>query len=163
MQESAIIRRLVEFPYLPSPSSVIKAALNMVEVKPNEVFADLGCGDGSILIEAAKKFGAFCVGFEINPVLVKLARKKVENAKLKHLIDVVYSDLFTADLSKFNVIYVYPFPPIIPRLSEKIINECRKGTRVLVHDHSLNGLKPTKSIQIFERGIHTHQVYLYTL
>lgn len=124
----------------------------MVEVKPNEVFVDLGCGDGSILIEAAKKFGAFCVGFEINPALVKLARKKVEDAKLKHLIDVVHSDLFTADLSKFNVIYVYPFPPITPRLSEKIINECRKGTRVLVHDHGLNGLKPMKSIQIFERG-----------
>ncbi|MEM3789044.1 MAG: methyltransferase domain-containing protein [Candidatus Bathyarchaeia archaeon] len=163
MQESAIIKRLVEFPYLPSPLSVIEAALSMVEVKPYEVFADLGCGDGSVLIEAAKKFGVYCVGFEVNPTLVTLAHKKAEIAGVKHLIDIVCSDLFTIDFSRFNVIYVYPFPPIIPRLSEKIVCECRKGTRVLVHDYSLSGLKPTKSAQTFERGIHVHLIYLYTM
>ncbi|MEM2202627.1 MAG: class I SAM-dependent methyltransferase [Candidatus Bathyarchaeia archaeon] len=163
MSDSAIIRRLVEFPYLPSPSSVIQTALNMVEVKPHEVFADLGCGDGSVLIEAAKKFGVYCVGFEINPVMVKLANKKAKIAGVKHLIDIVCSDLFTIDFSKLDVIYVYPFPPIISRLSEKIMAECKKGARVLVHDHSLHGLPLTKSIQIFERGIHTHTVQLYAL
>ena len=163
MHESAIIKRLLEFPYLPSPASVINAALNMVKVKPNEVFADLGCGDGAVLIEAAKKFGVYCIGFEINPTLAKLAHRKAESAGVKHLIDIVCSDIFTIDLSKFNVVYVYPFPPIIPRLSEKIASECQKGTRVLVHDHSLNGLKPTKSMQIFERGIHTHKVNLYII
>ncbi|MBS7636193.1 class I SAM-dependent methyltransferase [Candidatus Bathyarchaeota archaeon] len=163
MHESAIIRRLVEFPYLPSPTSVIHAALNMVEVESNEVFADLGCGDGSVLIEAAKKFEVFCVGFEVDPALVRLAHKKVENAKLKHLIDIVRSDLFTVDLSRLDVIYVYPFPPIIPKLSEKIICECRKGTRILVHDQNLKGLQPTKSVQIFEGSIHIHSVQLYVL
>ncbi|MEM3602795.1 MAG: class I SAM-dependent methyltransferase [Candidatus Bathyarchaeia archaeon] len=163
MQESAIIKRFVEFPYLPSPTSVIHASLNMVEVKPNEIFADLGCGDGSVLIEAATKFEVYCVGFEVNPALVKLARQKVEDAGLKRLIDIVYADLFTIDLSKLNVIYVYPFPPIIPRLSEKIITECQKSTRILVHDHNLNGLQPAKNIQIFERGVHIHTVQLYIL
>jgi len=163
LHESAMIKRLVEFPYLPSPASVIHAALNMVEVKPDEVFADLGCGDGAVLIEAAKKFGVYCIGFEVNPALVMLAHKKLENTEVKHLIDIVCSDIFTIDLSKLNVIYVYPFPTIISKLSEKIINECQKGTRVLVHDHSLNGPQPTKSIQIFERGIHTHSVQLYVL
>ncbi|MEM0007671.1 MAG: methyltransferase domain-containing protein [Candidatus Bathyarchaeia archaeon] len=163
MSESAIVRRLVEFPYLPSPASVIDAALNMVEVKPDEVFADLGCGDGSVLIKAAKKFGVYCVGFEVNPALVKLAHKKAEIAGVKHLIDVVCSDLFTIDFSRLNVIYVYPFPPIIPKLSEKIMNEGKRGTRVLVHDHSLHGLQPAKSIEIFERGIHVHSVQLYVL
>ncbi|MGC8999041.1 MAG: SAM-dependent methyltransferase [Candidatus Bathyarchaeia archaeon] len=163
MHESAIIRRLLEFPYLPSPTSVINAALNMVEVKPGEVFADLGCGDGAVLIEAAKKFGVYCIGFEIDPALAKLAHRKARNAGVKHLIDVVCSDIFTIDLSRFNVIYVYPFPPIISRLSEKIASECQKGTRVLVHDHSLNGLKPTKSVQIFEGRIHTHIICLYII
>ncbi|PMB74086.1 hypothetical protein C0199_01325 [Candidatus Bathyarchaeota archaeon] len=135
----------------------------MIEIKPNEVFADLGCGDGAVLVEAAKRFGVFCVGFEINRALAKIAHKKAENEGVKHLIEIVYSDLFTIDLSRLNVIYVYPFPPIISRLSEKIMSECQKGTRVLIHDYNLNGLKPVKSVQIFERGIHTHLVHLYTI
>jgi hypothetical protein len=68
----------------------------MVVIKPHEVFADLGCEDGAVLIEAAKKFGVFC------------------------------SDIFTIDFSRLSVIYVYPFPPIVPKLSEKIIAECSK-------------------------------------
>jgi len=163
LNEPALIRRLMEFPYLPSPASVIRAALNMVVIKPHEVFADLGCGDGAVLIEAAKKFGVFCVGFEVNPALAVLAHKKAENHGVKHLVDVVCSDIFTIDFSRLNVIYVYPFPPIVPKLSEKIIAECSKGTRILVHDHRLNGIEPAKSIQIFERGIHIHLVHLYVL
>lgn len=163
MHESAIIRRFVEFPYLPSPASVIEAALSMVEIKPHEVFADLGCGDGAVLIEAAKKFGVFCVGLEVNPALAMLAHRKAENRGVKHLVDIVCSDLFTVDFSRFNVIYVYPFPPIVPKLSEKIIAECLKGARILVHGHLLNGIEPAKSIQIFERGIHIHSVHLYIL
>ncbi|MEM2367740.1 MAG: hypothetical protein QXQ50_05845 [Candidatus Bathyarchaeia archaeon] len=76
MSESAIVRRLVEFPYLPSPASVIDAALNMVEVKPDEVFADLGCGDGSVLIKAAKKFEVYCVGFESTQHWLSLPTKR---------------------------------------------------------------------------------------
>ena len=79
------------------------------------------------------------------------------------MVDVVCADLFTMDLSKFNVIYVYPFPTIIDRLSEKIATECRKGTRVLVHDYPLKGLNPTKSIKIPEKSLHTHTIRLYAL
>ncbi|MEM2280763.1 MAG: hypothetical protein QXZ68_02070 [Candidatus Bathyarchaeia archaeon] len=59
--EAAFVRRLLEFPYLPSPLSVVDAALNMVEVEPVEVFADLGCGDGRVLVRAAEKFRTYCV------------------------------------------------------------------------------------------------------
>ncbi len=133
--ETAIVRRLVEFPFLPSSFAVINAALDMIEVKPNEVFADLGCGDGIVLIEAARRFNVFCVGFELNPMLVKLALENVKRSGVEPLVDIVQADLFTADLSKFNVIYVYPFPTIIQRLSEKIADECPKGTRIIVHDY----------------------------
>ncbi|MEM1566816.1 MAG: class I SAM-dependent methyltransferase [Candidatus Bathyarchaeia archaeon] len=159
--ESALIRRLLEFPYLPSPPCVVDAALNMVEVKPGEVFADLGCGDGTVLVQAAKKFGAYCVGFEINPAFVRLARRKVKEFGVGSLVDVVCADLFTVDLSKLNVIYVYPFPTIIGMLSEKIVKECPKGARILVHDYPLEGLNPARSIQIREGGFHVHKIYLY--
>jgi len=161
--ESALVRRLLEFPYLPSPLNVIDAALNMVEVKPGEIFVDLGCGDGTVLVKAAEKFKTFCVGFEINPDLAMLARRRVKTYGVGFLVDVVCADLFTISLSKFNVIYVYPFPTIIDKLSEKIIMECSRGTRILVHDYPLRGLNPFKSVKISEKGFHTHSIRLYIL
>jgi len=160
---AALVRRLLEFPYLPSSLDVVDAALNMVEVKPGEIFVDLGCGDGTVLVRAAKKFRTYCIGFEINPDLAMLARKKAEKHGVRRLVDIVCADLFTVNLSKFNVIYVYPFPTIIDRLSEKIAAECKKETKVLVHDYPLKRLNPTKSIEIHEKGLHTHLIYLYTL
>lgn len=158
-----LFRRLAEFPYLPSPSSVINAALSLVQVRPGEVFADLGCGDGTVLIEAARKFHVLCVGFEIHPALAILARRKAKDSGVGRLVEIVRSDLFMVDLSRFNVIYVYPFPTIITKLSEKIVAECSKGTRVLVHDYRLANLSPTKNVQISARGFHVHSVYLYTV
>lgn len=161
--EAALVRRLLEFPYLPSPLSVVDAALNMVEVKPGEVFADLGCGDGTVLVKAAEKFKTFCVGFEINPKLVMLARRKAKNSGVGLLVDVVCADVFTVDLSTLKVIYGYPFPTIIDRLSEKIAIECSKGTRILVHDYPLKGLNPSKSIKISEKSFPTHSIHLYAI
>lgn len=160
---SALIRRFLEFPYLPSPISVVDAALNMIDAKPNEIFADLGCGNGTVLIMAAQKFNAFCIGFEINPILARIAHKNAERAGLKRLIEIVNADFFTVDLSKLNAIYVYPFPPIIQKLSEKIANECTKGTRIIVHDYPLAGLNPTKYVQMFGGAYHTHTIYVYIL
>lgn len=161
--EAALVRRLLEFPYLPSPPSVVDAALNMVDVKPGEIFADLGCGDGTVLVKAAEKFKTFCVGFEINLNLAMLARRKAKNSGVGFLVDVVCADVFTVDLSMLNVIYVYPFPTIIDRLSEKIATECSKGTRIVIHDYPLKGLNLSKSIKIHEKGFHTHSIHLYIL
>lgn len=160
---SALMRRLLEFPYLPSPVSVVDAALNMIKVKPNEIFADLGCGDGTVLKVAAEKFKAFCVGFEINSALAKIAHKNAEEAGLKHLIEVVNADFFTANLSKFNAIYVYPSPLIIQKLSEKLTGECTKGTKIIVHDYPLTKLNPARQTKIYGGEHHTHTIYLYII
>jgi predicted RNA methylase len=142
---------------------VIDAALNLADFKPDDVFADLGCGDGAVLIRASGQFGVFSVGFEIDRKLVGVARENVRAAGLKHLVDVVHSDLFRVNLSRFNVVYVYPHPLVIKSLSEKIISECTSGSRVLVHDYALDGIHPAKSVHIHGGAYHTHTVYLYKL
>jgi cyclopropane fatty-acyl-phospholipid synthase-like methyltransferase len=105
--ETALVRRLLEFPYLPSPLSVVDAALSLLKVKPEEIFVDLGCGDGRVLVRAAEKLGIYCVGFEINPKLALLARQRAKNAGVSSLVDVVCADMFTVDFSRFNIIYVF--------------------------------------------------------
>jgi hypothetical protein len=64
------------------------------------------------------------------------------------LVDVVCADVFTVNFSRFNIIYVYPFPTVLERLSEKIAKECSKDARMLVHEYMLKGLTPVQSIKI---------------
>ena len=158
---SLLLNMLREFPYLPSPLSVINAALNLANFRLDDVFADLGCGDGTVLIRAAERFEVFSVGFEIDSKLVNIARVNVRAAGLKRLVEVVHSDLFRVDLSKFSVVYVYPYPPVVKSLSEKIASECSCGSRVLVHDYALDGLHSAKTVHIPSGACHTHTVYLY--
>jgi SAM-dependent methyltransferase len=161
--QTLILRMLLEFPYLPSSLPVIDAALDLAGFSSSDVFADLGCGDGIVLAKAAEKFRVFSVGFEIDRRLINIAREKVKAAGFGGLVDVIYSDLFTIDISRFDVVYIYPYPPVVTRLSEKIINECSKGSRVLVHDYPLERLRPVKMISIPEGTFHTDTVYLYKL
>ncbi|MCC6064995.1 MAG: class I SAM-dependent methyltransferase, partial [Thermofilum sp.] len=65
-------RALAELPFLPSPESVIVKALDMARLQPGELLVDLGCGDGRVLVVAAKRYGAYAVGVELNPLLAKL-------------------------------------------------------------------------------------------
>lgn len=156
----AIARFLTEFPYLRSPLKVIDEALEIVNLSRDDVFVDLGCGDGAVLLRAAERFGVFSVGYEINPALVKIARRRVKSAGLQDLIDIVHSDLFLADLSRFDVIYVYPSPMVTAKLSEKIVAECKAGTRILVHDYSLRPLQPAAVVQLPGGPLHMHTIYL---
>ncbi len=160
---SLVTRTLLECPYLPSPLAVIDAALELANFSKDEVFADLGCGDGIVLLRAAQRFGVLSIGFEIDSNLVNIAKGNVKAAGLANLIDVVKADLFTVDLSRFNVIYIYLSPLVIKRLSEKIMNECSRGSRILVHDYPLSNFRLDKIVHIPDGEFHTHSIYLYKL
>ena len=155
-----IARILSEFPYLHSPLHVIDKALEIADLRRDDVFADLGCGDGAVLLRAAERFRVFSVGFEINPVFVQISQRRVKSAGLQGLIDIVHSDLFSADLSRLDVIYIYPSPLIIEKLSNKILTECRRGT-ILVHDYPLRLMQPDKVIKLPGGPVHTHTLYFY--
>ncbi len=162
-RKNIISRMLADFPYLSSPFQVVDAALELAEPGSKEVLVDLGCGDGSVLLRAAEKFRVFSVGFELDVRLLETARRRIRSAGLNHMVDLVHADLFQVDLSKFSLIYVYPFPSIVKKLSLKLIMECRKGVRIMVHDHPLEGFKPTKTESIPSGKEHIHIVYLYVL
>ncbi|MGH9674618.1 MAG: SAM-dependent methyltransferase, partial [Bryobacteraceae bacterium] len=74
----ALLAQKGEVPYVPTPEEVVDAMLKLGEVKKGDVLYDLGCGDGRIVINAAKKYGARGVGIDIDPERIKEAN---ENAK----------------------------------------------------------------------------------
>lgn len=137
------------------------AVLDHLSLTENQVFADLGCGEGNVLIRAAERFNVFCVGFEIDYRLLPEAKKNVKQAGLSGRVDIVYVDLFRIDLSRFDVLYVYPFPTIAEKLSRKMQKECRKGAVVLSHEYSLPTLKLCETICIPIDSTHLHKVHIY--
>ena len=94
-------------PYVPSPQPVVERMLEAAELKPYETVYDLGCGDGRILITAARSFKAKAVGVELNDKLVRETRDQVKKLGLENRVSVMQGDLMKADLQPADVVTVY--------------------------------------------------------
>ena len=55
-------------PWVPTPMPTVRRMLDLAEVQPGDVVYDLGCGDGRTVVTAARKYGAYAVGVEIDPL-----------------------------------------------------------------------------------------------
>jgi cyclopropane fatty-acyl-phospholipid synthase-like methyltransferase len=137
--------------------------LEAAHVGKNDVVYDLGSGDGRILIEAAKKYQCKAIGVEIDPDLVTLSRKRVEEAKLEKLVTIKHDDLFAADFGDATVVTVYLFPDLLKRLMPKF-EKLKPGTRIVSHQFPIPDFPPEKTITVesVETGA-KHTVYLWTM
>jgi uncharacterized protein (TIGR03000 family) len=129
--------------YLPTPTEVVDKMLEMAEVKKSDVLYDLGCGDGRIVIAAAKKYKCKAVGIEIDPELVEKARANVKAEKLDGLVEIREGDLFKADLKPASVVTMYLLDSLNAKLVPKL-KELKPGSRIVSHDFGIEGYPPQK-------------------
>jgi len=147
--------------YVPTPHDVVAKMLDLVKVKKGEVVYDLGCGDGRIVVEAAKR-GATATGFDIDPQRIKEARENVKKNKVEKLAKIKQEDIFTLDLRDANVITLY----LLPRLNVKLIPQLEKlkaGSRIVSHDFDMEGVTPDQVVRYEskEDGV-GHTIYVWT-
>lgn len=156
-----------EAPYVPTPQHVVLRMLEAADVGEGDVVYDLGSGDGRIVITAAQEFGAKGVGIEIDPELVKLARRKAEQAGVADQVEFRQEDLFEADISKATVVTLYLWPTMNNRLRPKLQEELTSGTRILSHNFDIDGWSShtdttfTIGSQTLQHG--RNKVFLWTL
>jgi hypothetical protein len=127
--------------FVPTPQAVVDKMLELAEVKPGDVVYDLGCGNGRIVVTAAKKYGVKAVGFDINPVRVKESLENVRENHVENLVTIRQDDIFTLDLSEANVITLYLLPSLNVKLMPQLA-KCKPGTRIVSHDFDMRGAKP---------------------
>lgn len=148
--------------YVPTPQEIVDKMLELAQVKKDDLVYDLGCGDGRIVVTAAKKYGCKAVGYDIDPQRVKESRKNVDANNVGNLVAIEQRDVFTLDLSKADVITLY----LLPSLNVKLIPQLEKlkpGSRIVSHDFDMKGVKPDKVIKITPEGSsREHEVYLWT-
>ncbi|MGB9741346.1 MAG: SAM-dependent methyltransferase [Candidatus Bathyarchaeia archaeon] len=151
-------------PYVPSPPQVIRQMLILAELKPREVFFDLGAGDGRAVIMAAKDFGARAVGVELREDLVKKALSTVYEQGLQDRVTIVNGDIFSVDLTSADVVFLYLTTSANEKIKPKLETELRPGVRVVSHDYEIVGWKPVKVENFCENpslGYPSHTLYLY--
>ena len=138
--------------------------LMLAEVKPGEVFFDLGAGDGRTVIMAAKDFGARAVGVELREDLVKKALGSIYEQGLQARVTIVNGDMFTVDLTSADVIFLYLTTSANEKVKPKLESELKAGVRVVSHDYEIVGWRPVKVLNFCENqtlGYPSHTIYLY--
>jgi SAM-dependent methyltransferase len=135
----------LDVPYVPTPQTVVDAMLSLAAVKKDDVVYDLGCGDGRIVITAAKKYGARGVGIDIDPERIKEANANAKLAGVNDRVKFVEQDLFKTDFNEASVVTLYLLPDINLRLRPKLLSELKPGTRVVSHAFDMGDWKPDKT------------------
>lgn len=128
--------------YVPTPQEVVIEMLQMTRVTQNDIVYDLGCGDGRIVITAAKVFGARGVGVDIDPVRIKESNENARKIGVTDRVKFIEQDLFKTDIREASVVSLYLFPELNLRLRPKLLRELRPGTRIVSHEFDMGDWKP---------------------
>jgi len=134
-----------QVPFITTPEEVVERMLELAGTRADDLVADLGSGDGRIVITAARKFGARGLGIELDQRLVDKSRDNARAAGVADRVTFVQGDVLTADFSKASVVTVYLLPHLIGELQQRFISELRPGTRIVSHAFGMTGWKPDKS------------------
>jgi precorrin-6B methylase 2 len=136
--------------------------LDIAALKAGETLYDLGCGDGRIVITAARRFGANAIGIELSKRLVDTATQQIKAADLSANAKVVQGNLLEADLSDADVVTIYLETGSNELLRPKLEKQLKPGARVVSHDFEVRGWKPSKVDKIHAYNRH-HVIYLYQM
>ena len=128
-------------PWVPTPYKIIRKMLVLADVKPRDIVYDLGSGDGRVIIEAARSFGAKAVGIEIDPLRFLWTKAKIFFLGLSNKVDVLFGNFFKINISDANIVTIYLLPDTNVKLIDKFVKELRPGTRIVSNTFALPGFK----------------------
>lgn len=148
--------------YVPTPHDVVTKMLQLAAVTKKDVLYDLGCGDGRIVVMAAKKYGCRAAGFDIAPERVRESRENLKKNKVESLATIRQQDVFKLDLSPASVVTLYLLPELNVRLIPQL-EKLKPGSRIVSHDFDMEGVKPDKVVHLkSNEDNEEHTIYLWT-
>jgi len=153
--------RVPDVLYIPTPDAVVDRMLELARVSREDVVYDLGCGDGRIVIAAARRYGARAVGFDIDPARVAEARRNVTSAGVEQLVHIEQRDVFELDLTPASVVTLYLLPELNVRLLPQL-ERLRPGSRIVSHDFDIAGVVPSRTLALRpDPAESAHEIYFF--
>jgi precorrin-6B methylase 2 len=144
-------------PFITTPDEVVVRMLELAGTRAGDLVADLGSGDGRIVITAARNFGARGLGIELDAALVDRSRKNAAAAGVADRVSIVQGDVLTADFSQASVVMVYLLPNLMSQLQPRFVSELKPGTRIVSHSFRMTGWRPDRSDSMRIAGRHPGQ------
>lgn len=138
----------VDVPYVPTTDEAVKAMLKLADVKPTDIVYDLGCGDGRIVIAAAKDYGAHGVGIDINPERIQEAEANAKKVGVEKLVRFEENDLFDADIHQATVVTLFLLGSVNLKLRPKLLKDLKPGTRIVSNTFDMGDWKPDKEMTV---------------
>jgi SAM-dependent methyltransferase len=162
--QTAQPRRTPDVPYVPTTEEAVQAMLQLADVKPVDVVYDLGCGDGRIVIAAAKNFGARGVGIDIDPTRIQEANRNAQKAGVENLVRFEEGDLFKADIHEASVVTLFLLSSINLKLRPKLRSDLKPGARIVSNTFNMGDWKPDKQVNLGDSTdtfSFSHRIYLW--
>ena len=148
-------------PYLATPPDVVERMLTLARVGPGDVVYDLGCGDGRIVIAAAKA-GARGVGVDIDPALLAKARLLAQAAGVSDRATFIEQDALQADVSDATVVTLYLLSASNVRLRPRLTAQLPPGARIVAHNFNMGDWEPDVVQTFVDTAGATRTLYLWT-
>jgi len=126
-------------PYVATSKKELDQILKSAKLKENDVFIELGCGDGRVLQKAAKDYGVTGWGIDINPILIWKANILKKIKKLDK-ISFTRGNVKTAGFKNADVLYIFLFPKLVNTLKNKILQDTKKGVLIIAHGFKIDFL-----------------------
>lgn len=148
--------------YVPTPHHVVADMLRLAGTRKEDVVYDLGCGDGRVVIMAAKEYGTRGVGVDIDPQRIAESRENARQAGVVDRVQFLQQNLFETDVREATLVTLYLLPQLNRQLRPRLLSDLRPGTRVVSHDFDMGEWHPDKVIQV-PGASYEHTVYYWVI
>ena len=155
--------RYILAPYVPTPVEVVDRMLRLAEVTNKDLVYDLGCGDGRMVIAAAKDYGARGVGVDIEPYWIEESRRNAKEAGVEHLTTFSLEDAMTVDFSPATVVMLYLVEWSVGKLKPIIMSKAKPGTRVVSHCFGPESWTPAKFETFLDADGRARNLFLWII
>jgi len=148
-------------PYIPTPQDVVDRMLEVAEVTSKDTLFDLGCGDGRIVITAAKKYGAHAVGIDIDKDRISESKRNARNAGVSSLVRFEQGDILNADVSGATVVTLYLVSSANLKLRPLLTKQLQPGSRIVSHAFGMGDWPPDKTDRFTDSRGDERVIYLW--
>ena len=164
--QTAAPQRAPDVPYIPTTEAAVHEMLKLASVKSSDLVYDLGCGDGRLVIAAAKEYGARGVGIDINPDRIREANENARKSGVENLVRFEENDLFKADIHEASVVTLFLLNSVNLQLRPKLLQELKPGTRIVSNTFRMGDWLPEREATVEGTDVKaflSRKLYLWTV